>query len=774
MEQWNGKTWVRVLRTAIWVMALIWSPVGAVLLADGASSRAMAEGTSGVLTSWGGGILGVALGLLAGNFVWGAKRWATRWYEKKWKVLGGIVRTIWGGAWRGLVFGTVILCSAIVIAPRVEEGIAAGHLANREQEWLTGQVGIAEDFRQGKITPDEYLRYMLALGFGTEKLPKEYQTDNTAMMPDILGIIEEYGEQLSKETLEMAFDAVYQVGIEVGLDASGNVAKSGGNLVGTALDVILQTEKAQAYTQKATTLNRAVLASEENFVVFYTDTGEDAISDAQAEELAEMMEKIRVNYQEKLGLEYDFTFHELNAKSTKAMKEVLKANGIDEEAYQTAMAVYVANPSSEKTTLLAFYLGEHFMEWRNKLLTSLASLTGLDEAKWTKSTMGVPSVTMVSSKLDDSSLELVAAHELGHHYQNLYCQAELGKMCPAGKFMTEGGANWMAINVVEEQPDGNVNQDHHQFYIDRGTCYRADELVNEPPEEDACHEAGSSIGYPALAFLQNYYQNVDGAVSKLMGALLTEEPLAYLREQATETEFQETMKSLAQKNLTNEYREEALWAKEIPGGLDLECEGKMICAKEFALRPTAIKYVYLATEEYDQAKVTVTGMVDDVISVLGKKDGKWEAITDGLGKMEYTLEKTGDYEAIAFAVANASVTEDGKFEVELVDEQVMEMVDEEAETESADGCTVLDFPWMMEERWVVCELQMKRGIDLDKAEEMARKTLWMSYKVFTMKEPGVEMRFIAGVDQTRKQAKVLVLGKEEEKVYLLEIKIEEK
>lgn len=774
MEQRKDETGVRVLRTVIWAVVLILGPVGAVLLAAGASSRAMAEGTSGVLTSWGGGILGAILGLLAGNFVWGAARWATRWYEKKWKVLGGIVRTIWGGAWRGLLFGAVMLCSVVVIAPNVEEGIVAGHLANREREWLTGQVGIAEDFRKGKITPDEYLRYMLALGFGTEKLPKEYQTNDTIMMPDILAIIEEYGEQLSKETLEMAFDAVYQAGIEVGLDASGNVAKSEENLVGKALDTMLRTEKAQAYTQKVTTLNRAALSSEGNFIVFYTDTGEDAISDAQAEELAEMMEKIRVNYQEKLGLEYDFTFHELNGKSTKAMKEVLKANGIDEEAYQTAMAVYVANPFSEETGTLAFYSGEYLADWKGSVMINLGTLFGVDMARWTKSTIGVPNITILSSNLDDPSLELVTAHELGHHYQNLYCQAELGERCPAGKFMTEGGANWMAINVAENQPEDSVIQYHHSVYIDYGTCYRIDEVVNEPPKEDACHGYGSFEGYPAVAFLQNYYQNVDDAVSNLMGALLTEEPLAYLREQATEAEFQETMKSLAQKNLTNEYQEEALWTKETPGGLDLECEGKMICVKEFALRPTAIKYVYLATEEYDQAKVTVMGTVDYMISVLGKKDGKWEVIVDGSGKIEYTLEKTGDYEAIAFAVANASVTEDGEFEVELVDEEAMEMVDEETETESDDGCTVVDFPWMMEERWVVCELQMKQGVDIDKAEEIARKTMWMSYKVFTMKEPEVEMRFIAGIDWTRKQAKVLVLGKEEAKIYLMEIKIEEK
>lgn len=816
MEKKKTGSWVRILRVVIWGIVLLAWAVGVSVLGAGSSSKAMAEGTDKVLTGWGVALVVIALLLLVWNFVWGMKRWAEKWYARKWRVVGGVVRTIWATVWRGVVFGAIIVFAMMVIAPKVTSGIRKTVLAKEENEWLTGQIQVEEDFRQGNISPDEYLRYTLAVAFGTEEVPKRYQTDQVEMMPDIAGIVEEYGEQLSKGTLEMALDVVYSANIEVGLDASGNVAKGKEDLIGKTLDLILGAKQVWAYTEKATTLNKAVLSEKGNFIVYYTDTGEDAIADEQARELAGMMERIITNYQEKLGLEYSFTFHDLSKKNAQAMEEVLEANGIEKEAYKTAMAVYVANPFSEETSVLAFYSGEHLAEWGNTILTSLGSLFGVDEARWTKSVAGVPNITILASNAGDPSLELVTAHELGHHYQNLHCQADLGKMCPTGEFMSEGGANWLAINAVEEQPEVNAVQGHHDVYIQNGTCYKADEIVSKPPKEDACHESGSFEGYPAIAFLQNYYEVVDGAVEKMMDALLVEESLVYLREQATGEEFREVMRKLSQRNLTNEYEMSALQASKTVKGVDLSCGSMMSCSVEFPLRPTAVKYVYLATEEYDRVRVKVTGTTEDVISILGRNDqGKWEVITDGIEEMEYVVEKTGKYEAIAFAVGNASVIEAGTFTIEMVVEEIAEMIEEEDEEvsgEEVDGCTVVDFQGLMDDflsigrstfellegmgaetgdmgefeqgvteakqsmsgkRLMVCELRMRRGVSMDKVEQIAREMMWVSYRVFAMKNSGIETRIIAGVDQMRTQGEIVLLGEEEGKVYMLEIRVEE-
>lgn len=204
------KTWVKALRAVIWGIVLSFCPVGMILMRAASSSKVIAEDVTKLLMRWGVGIMIVSLILLSWNFVWGAVRWAEKWYDGKWKVFGGMMRTMWAGLWRVAVFAAIIAVSMLIIAPRIEDGIVASYTAQKEKEWLTGQVGIEADLQQGNISPDEYLRYMLAVGYGTEELPKKYRTDQAAMMPDIMRIIEEYGERMSQETLEMAFDALYQ------------------------------------------------------------------------------------------------------------------------------------------------------------------------------------------------------------------------------------------------------------------------------------------------------------------------------------------------------------------------------------------------------------------------------------------------------------------------------------------------------------------------------------------------------------------------------------
>lgn len=821
----NGKTkekWVGILRAAIWMVILLSWSVGARLLAAGSSSKAIAEGMDGAFSGWGVALMIVSLLLLVWNFVWGMKRWAEKWYDRKWKVFGGIFRTVWGGVWRGVVFGAIIVFGMMVIAPKVEAGIAKGVLEKEEKAWIVGQKAVEEDFRQGNISPDEYLRYTLAVAYGMEEVPEKYRTEKKEPEPKILEILEKYGKDMSLETIQEALDVATLANIKVGLDASGNVARSEDGLVKKALDLVLGVENVKAYTKDTKTLNKVKLSENKNFLVFYTDTGSDAITDEQAEKLAVMLERIVEGYKREFGMEYNYEMIVTEGDSEVAMRAVLYHHGLDVDLYKTAMPVYVANPFKNGSNVLAFYTNTNLTKILQGILVEIASWfpagsETVDRSKYMSSMIGVPNITILPSNVDDENLEIVTAHEMGHHYQSLYCLENSGDECASGAFISETSAQWMAAHVAEEQPeDDNFLRGHLDNYVRIGTCYRIDESLSEPPAEDACHTQGANVGYPTFVFLQNYEDVVADGKGKIWKALMQKDTLGYLRGQATEEEFREVMRRLAQKNLTNEYEHISLQAMNIPRGVDLDCEGKMMCSAEFALRPTAIKYIYLATEEYDRVKVTVTGTADDVISIIGKKGGKWEVVADGRGKMEYTAEKTGEYEVIAFAVANASVTDDGKFTIAAVVEEVEEMVDKEAtaatETGYVDGCMVVDFQGMMDnflsigkstfelldmmgvetgdtsefeqgiteakqsmagKRLMVCELQMKRGVSMDKVEEVARGAMWVSYRVMTMRDAGAEVRIVAGVDQARRQGKIVLLGEEEGKVYMLEIRVEE-
>lgn len=827
--------WMRFLRVIIWVTALLLLSVGIVVLQAGMSSEAVTNATDKALLVWGKVFLVSSLVIFGGNFVWGVARWAEKWNVRKWKVWGGIVRTVWAGVWRSVVFSVIFMVGILAVAPKIEQKITHSVLSDRETNWLKGLVGIREDFRQGNISPDEYLQYTIAAAYGQEDLPEKYRSDKVEMAPDILGIIDQYGEQMSPEVIREALEVVTLANVEFGEDANGNVATNRENV----MDAILGTKRAQAYSRNVATLNKAKLSSGGKFVIFYTDTGDDAISDEKASELAEMMERIVRQYQEKMGLEYSYEFFSMegllsNSKRLMSMIYVLEKNGIDGDVVTNgAMPVYVVNPFKEESSILAFYTRRKITETLYKVVSKLGALfldgDEADQAKLTNSVPGVPFVTILPKNVNDASLELVTAHELGHHYEDLKCYTDGDDTCASGDFIMETAANWMAINAVGTQPENTLIQAYHNNYIDYGTCYMINQVLPDPPEYDACHGSGSLAGYPAVAFLENYAEVVAGGQDKIMAALLHEETLEYLWSQATIEERTEIMCRLSQRNLTNDYKQNSLVALKTPRGEELKCEGQLACRKVFPLRTTATKYVYFSADEYDQTKVSVTGEPNMVISVLGRKsDGKWEVIADDMTriendkvKLEWIVEKEGNYDMYAFAVGNAkmiatNLTTSDPFVVETVVQEIEDKVEDEEEStdvsQTEDGCTVLEFAELWDglssigqatfdglemlgaevgddrngfnqniaevkmntdgRKLIACEVKMKSGVTLSEVEQMVRRRLWWSAGGKEMGEVGEKVKILVGIDKAKKQGKVFLLGEESDKVYVLEMRVE--
>lgn len=65
---------VKIARTIIWIIILLFLSIGAGLICSGMGSEAMANGTAEMLLGRGKIILVVSLILFGGNFVWGTMR----------------------------------------------------------------------------------------------------------------------------------------------------------------------------------------------------------------------------------------------------------------------------------------------------------------------------------------------------------------------------------------------------------------------------------------------------------------------------------------------------------------------------------------------------------------------------------------------------------------------------------------------------------------------------------------------------------------------------
>ncbi len=427
----------------------------------------------------------------------------------------------------------------------------------------------------------------------------------------------------------------------------------------------LFSENVYARTSDVVVLNKAKLSPDKHFVIFYTDTGDDKISDSQADELGEMAESIIRSYKSKLGLDYSYKKTNSRSENLNKIQDVLRASGIDENILDTAMPIYVAEPFSDSSDpTIAFYVDDSFNDGLQKFATTLFGTLDVDEnAKIVVSTPTLPFVVIRPNYVTSSNLYVVTSHEIGHHYASLAC-TEQGLDCSLNNFIDETLPNYFAANVTpnSNQPAGNTINAHHEIYVEYGTCYKIDTALPEP-NGDTCHKQGSMDGYPTYAFLQNYADVVPNAVDKMLTSLTVEDALTYLYEQTTPDDFAKVMTRLSQKNLTNDYEQKSLVSSVTPHGESLPCE---FCTNSYNVKPAAMRYFYLPKESFAGYNIQIASKKDLVISVLGQKaNGKYEVIGEQKNRLDFNYSSDLDYQQIAIAVVNTSISEEQTFIMQL-------------------------------------------------------------------------------------------------------------
>lgn len=682
--------WIKFVRVLVWGMVAIGTPIGLALIARAGTSTALADGTEEVFLGWGRMILYIVLVVGGANLVWGAVRWILRWRREKWGAGKVIGKLIGGGIWRFFAVAPVVLLSLLWLAPICVAGVGRSVLAKRNDDDFNAAGYLLSDYENGVLTAEEYLNYMIAAAYNIEALPKEYWDGKKMMAPDLLGFASEHLDELGAETLQEVLEISDLMNVDFDIDASGNM---------TSRTSIFM-EPAYALTKNVTTLNKAVLSEGGKFVVFYTDKGDDKVSDAQAGELAEMMEEIVAGYKEKLSQEYSYKFYEQSSSKHKKIQKVLEANGIAKEALETAMAVYVTNPYKGASNILASYAGENFLDTKVQIALKVGSLMPGENADMSRlygSAAGYPFMNILPSNIEDESLNVVVAHELGHHFSDLFCRRTTEQSCNTNNFVDETLPNWAAINVVarSEQAAGNVISGHFGEYVKYGACYPINQVVPEPPKENACHKKGSDTGYPAVGFLWNYAEVVPNSIETIFTALTTDDALGYLYSVTNKANFKKVMVDLTQRNLTQDYDVASLKIEGTPPGEELPCVD--LCSATYYNNPASARYLYFSTSEYDNTKVEVEAPGDEVVSILGRKGKKWQVVEEHDNRAEYVIKEEDSHEAIAIVVTNYGISAAESFGLKIAKVELEELVEEEVEVEPGaftllgDNCIGMNF-----------------------------------------------------------------------------------
>lgn len=607
----NG--WIKVLRIIIYAAFIPGLVIGAGLIKTGGLSSAYADGTYAAKIENGEIIFFASLIILSANIMWGILRWFLRGSREHWTFGRVIGKLIGGGLWRTLAVIPLILISLVLITPKISNAIS-NHILSADNE---PPVSLSVNYDRLKYIDDNF--------------------DNLNT------------EEIKTELSELMFN-----NIDFGLDASSNVAHTKSILF----------QNASAYSSTVTTLNKAKLSNTGHFVVFYTDTGDDKISDEKAAELAEMLETIITGYKNNLGFNYEYEKLNNNTSKLKKIQNVLKNHNIDENILDSAMPVYVVNPYENGSNTLATYAGRRFKDLGAAILIKLGGLFGEETAKLYDTTPSYPFINILPSNADSESLAIVAAHELGHHYAGTYNYNVHGKTGSDDDFIDETAPNWMAINALPNQPAGNLINDNHynNSYLRKSTSYKISEA------------SPNFLGYPPVAFLENYYEIVPNAKTLIMDAVYYGDALNYLYEKAGAENYKKVMIALAEKNLTGDYHGKLINTTK-PIGKTLSCTD--ICSRTYPINPSATEYLYFATSEYQNTKISFKGSSEVFASILGLKyDGQYEVISSGSSQTDFLIaeQELEKYEIIAIAVADTGLSELGSYQIDIAAKELEDLL----------------------------------------------------------------------------------------------------
>ncbi len=614
-ETRKEKSWIKLLRAVIYFVSIVSLPVGISLIKTGGLSVSYADGTSAAKIKNGEIILLVSLIVLSANILWGILRWFLRSYREHWTVGRIVGKLIGGGIWRTLVIIPLVLMSLIFVAPRVSRLIS-----DRVQNTNKTVISLAENF-------------------------------------DKLKYVDENFSKLSIEEINNTLDGLLFNNIDFSVDASSNISHNRNPFFFTDVS---------AHGSTVTTLNKAKLSSAKNFVVFYTDTGDDKISDATAQELAEMLETIILNYKNNLGLEYQYQKLNNNTSKLNKIQEVLRSSNIDEKILDSAMPVYVVDPNNDGSTILATYFGRKFKEPLESIITKLADIVANDEfAKLANSTPSYPFINIVPSSTNANDLAVVAAHELGHHYIEDYSYSTYGKPGSNDRFIGETTPDWMAINVLSNQPTDNmVNMNHYnENYLRSYTDLKISEVRPD------------FLGYPAVAFLENYYEIVPNASTIFLDAAYRGDAFNYLYEKAGADNHKKVMVSLTEKNLTGDYDGKLINIVQ-PKGQLLACTD--YCSKLYQINPSSSQYLYFATSEFKNVNISFNGKDGTLVSILGKNyQDEFKIINSGSTEdsLLITEEDFEKYEVIVFAVTNVNPSTGGSYQIDILSKDLEDLIE---------------------------------------------------------------------------------------------------
>ncbi|NLX75872.1 MAG: hypothetical protein GXZ01_00605 [Clostridiaceae bacterium] len=319
-----------------------------------------------------------------------------------------------------------------------------------------------------------------------------------------------------------------------------------------------------------------------------------------------------------------------------------------------AFPIYVYEPPNNDGAL-AWYCKDPV--WYEKALLNLVAPFVSDSLKDYSSVYSLPYITIKVSSIEDmDNLNVILAHELTHHFHQIYYN---DKSHTVPGFTSETTANLTAASVVDIQtPDTVINRHANSYVSAAGYCLLGLESL-------------SSSGYAEFVWAKSYMDVVDNGLQYLKESLLQENPYRFLCEKAGDS-YHMVLEDLAVRNITKDYEKKTFVSTVFPNEADTV--NQFIDTIDKTLYANCLDYYYLDTETYLKAKTSIvlknTGETGLFVKRIGRK-GEGYGLIDTLYcdkdseliLADFTSEGYREYDEIILAVGLREAIGEGRYQV---------------------------------------------------------------------------------------------------------------
>lgn len=533
-------------------------------------------------------------------------------------------------------------------------------------------IMIESDFKNGEITKDEYIMQLAYSIYDFDKLDSKYKSTKMDYKEpvDLFEKTESMVDDLSADTLTYVLDKylLNDVVWEVENDDTSEISmKKDFNYEITSV----------SNSKGVSKLSKVILSSNNNFLVFYTTDGFNAITDSQAKQIADFLETAVNLYKSKFNLDFEYsaTFSTYGGPLNKVSK-LLENNNIDDKYLNTAMPIYVIDTNVEKTNSSGYY-SSYKSNFELGIMNAAILyckvfpngekcddiLSSEENVKSSSTTYAFPYFVVGSLIKNFEDTKITLAHELFHHYQKYICGEGSYKLCTSSTFTTETLADYATSSIINVS-SVNTNLNEHSAYYSHQI-------------HDSLDVNGSgigAIGYGAFVFSHNYNEFVSNGTQHLFNSMKqsgANAALTYLYNNSG-GKYKDIMLKTAERVLTLDYSNKAL----IP-----YLNGNILYPKEynniekedsnnsFDINYSSMNYFYVKPSDYaEKSQLTFNGSSSNLSIILFvMENNKYKCLNSFDLDKEFVININdfGSYQEIAFAIVNSEISGTLNYSIEL-------------------------------------------------------------------------------------------------------------